>query len=77
MSSGISRDEWLAALGDTVKPLDQSALTVRELMAMFGLGLHSTRDRIRRLIESGQAVRVWKMVGSARVPAYKLVKGKK
>ena len=77
MTSGISRDEWLKALGDAVAPADPDALTVPELMQMFGLGRDAMRTRVSALVKAGKAVRTVKNQRTTagymqRVPAYKL-----
>lgn len=81
MSTGITRDDWLKALGEAVEPPDQQALTTTEFASMIGLGRTAARERLRRLVEQGKAVRTSKIVraGSAatRCTAYKLVKGKR
>lgn len=78
---GITRDDWLAALGDSVKPNNPDALTVVELAQQFGLGRQGAYLRIQKLLRAGQAKRVYKHVedGAGRLrpqPAYVLVKAK-
>lgn len=79
--SGISRDEWLKALGEAVKPVDPDALTIKELAEMFGSGRQATYQRMRKLITEKKAIQVYKDIdtgaGRRRVPAYKLIKGKR
>lgn len=79
MSAQISRDEWLAAIGDTHQPSDQTAITVVELAKMLGVGRMSAYRHILRLVEEGKATPAVKLVTFAsgvtkRVTAYKLVK---
>ncbi len=76
--SGISRDEWLAALA-TVQPAhDEDAFTVAELTDIFGLHKSATKERVKKLVETGAAVAVVKRVPDASgrlqpLPAYRLV----
>lgn len=70
----ITRDEWLKALGEAVKPCDPDALTVRELCQRYGTGSSVMRERVNQLVQQKKAVRVWKIVEARRVPAYKLIK---
>lgn len=78
---GISRDEWMAALGDAVKPADPDALTIKEIGEMFGVGRQAAYLRVRKLLEQKRAIATFKDIqttdGRRRVPAYKLVKSKK
>jgi hypothetical protein len=74
---GISRDEWLAALGETVKPTNDAALTVSELSVMFGCGRQAAYLKLNALVRQGRATRVHKRVadcaGRLRLqPAYLL-----
>lgn len=77
----ISRDEWLAALGEAVKPLDPDALTVNEIAAQFNIGRQAAYLQVNRLVEAGRAKKTWKMVdcgnGRRRLTAYTLVKAPK
>lgn len=82
--SGISRDEWLAALGESMPTPDPSALTTVELAAMLGMARTTAEVRIRKLLAAKKIVRTVKIVRDAggamrRVPAFKLVtpKGKR
>ena len=87
MSAAITRDEWLAALGDAVAPVDPDARTVAELAREFGISRASAYRRVLALVEAGRAIKTWKFAeidggaqGRRRVPAYKLVtpaKGRK
>lgn len=81
MSTGISRDEWLKALGDAVKVADPDAFTINELCEMFGIGRQATYLRVKKLVEEKRAVATYKAVqtgsGIKRISAYKLVKPKK
>jgi hypothetical protein len=75
--STISRDEWLQALGEAVKPVDPDALTIQEIAAQFQIGRQSAYLQMTRLVEAGRARKTWKMVacgnGRRRTVAYKLV----
>lgn len=76
----ISRDEWLAALGEAAKPLDPDAVTTRELAERYGIGVNTALRRVQALVREGRAVRVYKLVGGRREHAYRLVtpaKGKR
>lgn len=83
MSVQISRDEWLKALGDTVRPLDPSAVTVNELAELLNIGRQAAYLRVRKLVDEGRATVAMKEVPSKhgipkRVTAYKLKdKGRK
>lgn len=79
MSANISRDEWLAAVGDAVQPVDPNALTIREFSEMFSVSIATANRLITEMVASGRAVRTVKAATGAagvtkRVPAYKLVK---
>lgn len=76
----ISRDEWLAALGEAAKPLDPDALTCREIAKLYGIGQQTALRRVTALVSEGRAVRTYKMHEGRRLPAYRLVtpaKGKR
>ena len=81
MNAGITRDEWLKALGEAVKPADPDAMTVKEIAESCGIGRQAAYLHIRRLISEKKAVATYKDIqtrdGRRRVPAYKLVKPKK
>jgi hypothetical protein len=75
--SGISRDEWLAALGESA-PNDPSAFTIQELVALLGFCRSAVKERISRLVKEGKAIPCSKQTVNAsgakvRLPAYKLV----
>lgn len=78
----ISRDEWLAALGEADTPSDPDAVTTAEFATMLGCARCTAQNKLVRLVREGKAVRTMKLVdrgplaGSTRVPAYKLVKAK-
>jgi hypothetical protein len=79
MGDNISRDEWLAALGDTVKPLNPDALTVTEMADLFGCGRQATYSRLKKLVREGAVTRTYKRTldcdGRSCVrPAYLLLK---
>ena len=79
-SSGISRAEWLAALGEVeVQPDNPDALSVREFAELMQLTINPARDRLYRLEQAGKAVRLKKRNirndGRAQiVTAWRLVK---
>lgn len=82
MSESITRDEWLAAVREVEPVNDPSAMTLRELSAVFGTKSTATKARIDKLIAEGKAVVTSKRIldNVARVqhvPAYRLVKAKK
>jgi DNA-binding Lrp family transcriptional regulator len=70
----ISRDEWLAALGDAAAPCDPDALTTVEIAEQFGISTTIALRRVQALVSEGKAKRTHKIVGARRTPAYKLVK---
>jgi hypothetical protein len=75
--SGISRDEWLKALGEDM-PNDPAALTTYEIATLLGLERTAAKDRVRRLLQEGKAMRACKWIVNGagvrtRVPAYKLI----
>jgi hypothetical protein len=77
--SGPTRDDWLRALGDAVKPIDPTALTLAEIAEQFGIGRYAAENRIRKLLKERKATLVYKMVtdASGRTQArqaYRLVK---
>lgn len=79
MSTGISRDEWLHALGESAAPPDPDAMTVSELRVLFKLGEASLRRKMEELVRTGKAIKTVKMIavgsgGARRAVAYKLVK---
>ena len=61
--SGITRDEWLRALGEvTDAPVDSdpSAITIAEFAQMFALSRSTASKRLRLLEASGKAQRTMK-----------------
>ena len=72
--SGITREDWLQALGSAAQPPDPDALTVVELAEMTGMHIRTAYVHAKRLVREGKAVTVVKFNGTRRVPAYKLVK---
>jgi len=81
--SSISRDEWLAALGEADVPVDPHALTITEFATLMGMGRQAAASRMTALERAGKAVCVRKIVACRdgrpmRVRAYRLVtSGKK
>jgi DNA-binding Lrp family transcriptional regulator len=76
--SGISRDDWLKALGDADVVTDDSALTVADICQQFNLCEDAVRERLRKLVASGSARRVVKIVPNSlghkkRVTAFVLL----
>lgn len=74
----ITRDDWLKALGEAVKPVDPEALTVRELAEMTGISRRAMDEHVRRLVDAGKAIRAYKVVQNSagqqrHVAAYRLV----
>jgi hypothetical protein len=69
----ITRDEWLVALGDAIRPHDQDSFTPQELRAKYGLSEKRMRHELRRLVETKKAILTWKRIGNRSVPSYKLV----
>ena len=79
MSTDISRDEWLKAVGDAVQPCDPTAITVKELAEALGVNDTMAFRQIKRMIKDGKALATRKRVPNAAgilrtVTAYKLVK---
>jgi hypothetical protein len=79
--SGISRDEWLAALGNASAAVDDdpSVITASEAAELLGICARSAWVRLRRLVQSGGAVavRARRMTASGHMqtyPAYRLIK---
>ena len=72
----ITRDEWLEALGDSVRKIEQDAMTVAEVAQKYGISRPSAYRRLRELVANGRARETWKQSSQSRrvVPAYKLVK---
>lgn len=62
MSSGISRDEWLAALAEVGDDEldDRDAITTTDFMAMFNLDRQTARRRLEKLVAAGKATRTKK-----------------
>ena len=78
----ISRDAWIAALGNAIQPVDPDALSLSEIAEQFGVCRQTAERRIRQLVKAGRAVRTWKQITMTsghprRVPAYKLVVAKR
>ena len=81
-SEAISRDEWLKALSEAgyTTEDDQSAITVGEFRAMFGLTKTTAVNRLLALVESGRAVETKKWGTTPygrRIPyrAFRLLRG--
>ena len=76
-ASGISRDEWLAAIGESSSEDDQGAITSREFAVMLGLEITAARKRMAKLVASGKAIRTSKVIRqgqwATRSVAYRLV----
>jgi hypothetical protein len=77
VATTINRDEWIAALGEAIKPTDPDALTIAEMAALFHVGRQGAYLRMARLIEEGRARQTWKFIGRRRVVAYVLIKSDK
>lgn len=77
-SKGITREEWLKALGEAEVPEDPSAFTISELEKLLGCSTSSTKRRVRKLLNERKATVAWKRVATndgrfMKVPAYKLL----
>lgn len=77
--SGITRDEWLAALKQATPADDPDVFTKNELGVMLGLKRTTMQERLKRLVLDGKAIRTTKRVTTTggvqtSVAAYKLVK---
>lgn len=80
-SSGITRDDWLKALGETNIGGEDApdAVTVAEFAEMFGISCNPARLRLKRLERLGKAIKLKKRNmrtdGRAQVvTAWRLVK---
>lgn len=71
--TSLNRDEWLAALGEAVKPVEEGALSCDEIAQQFAIGRQAAYQRLAKLVDSGRARKTWKMRGNRRVPAYVLL----
>lgn len=58
MGSGITRDDWLQALGEAGQDLqdDDQALTSMEFATMFGIARSTAMARLEALVTAGKAV---------------------
>lgn len=82
MNSGITRDEWLHALNEAGfhdEKHDPDAVTAPEFAALMGLARLTAERRLKRLVEVGQATRVYKRTLRSdgkpiTLPAYRLIK---
>lgn len=79
MSTSITRDDWLKALGEADTPNDPDAVTVAEFATLMGMGRMAATARLVALEKSGKATRVRKIVTcddgrKIRVRAYTLVR---
>ena len=80
MTSGITRDDWLAALQEVehLSEADTNAVTTIEFMAMTGLKRTTAHARLNQLVEMGKATQTMKQVRDRQgrrvtVPAFCLV----
>lgn len=79
MNSGISRDAWLAALGQADIVDDPDALTITDLARLLGVGERTAYVKAAQLVKSGKAVEVLKRKAGSTlgrrpiVKAYRLV----
>jgi DNA-binding Lrp family transcriptional regulator len=72
MSAPISRDEWLAALGDAIQ-VNPHAVTCLELAAKYGFSRKAMGERLKKLVDAGRARRTVTIRDGRRCPAYVLV----
>jgi hypothetical protein len=80
-SSGITRDEWMAAMSDVENaplPADD-ALSTLDFAKMMGLSRSQAHRRLMLLLEAGKAERCTKLmrrngVGVVQIPAFRLIK---
>lgn len=59
MSSGITRDDWLKALGEAGRDDlqdDDQALTSTQFAAMFGIARSTAMARLEALVTAGKAI---------------------
>lgn len=78
--SGISRDDWLAALAalEPVYELDPTAITMAEFAALLQVSKDGANTKMQVLVKAGKAVPVWTQRLDARgrlqrAPGYRLV----
>ena len=71
----ITRDEWLVALGDAVRPVDADALSVQEVSEKYSMSRLMAYRRLEDLVAQHRAAKTWKFNrnGTRRIPAYKLL----
>ncbi len=74
----VNRDEWLLALHATDVECDPSALTVREIGQLLGIGRDAALKRAAALVATGKATRTQKRIVDAAgrpqiKPAYRLI----
>ena len=74
----VTRDEWLAALGEATAAPEPNALTTPELASILGLSARAALTRVRTLIAQGKARQTYTirpyLNGQRRYTAYVLVK---
>jgi hypothetical protein len=78
ISSGINRDEWLEALGDSAAPNDPDSLSIAEIGKLFNIDRQTAARRVAELLKGGKAVSTFKQITNSsgyvrRVPSYRLV----
>lgn len=80
--SGISHDEWLAALEELRpgKTDDPNAISAHEFAKLMGMGIKRARVTLNQLVDTGKARRTTKWLRRpsdgqmVQIPAYVLIK---
>lgn len=73
--SGITRDDWLKALGsESVKICNPEAMSVADLSELTGVGRGAVYKHMKKMVREGRAVATWKQHPTAGrpVPAFLL-----
>lgn len=71
-AASITRDEWLAALGEADRVYDDRAETLAEIAFGCKIPRRTASERLAVLLRSGGATKVFKRVNGRAVPAYLL-----
>jgi DNA-binding Lrp family transcriptional regulator len=80
-SSGISREEWLAAFNEVeAAPLpEDDAVSTLEFAKMMGISRAQAHRRLSMMLDAGKAERCTKTIrrvnmGIVQIPAFRLIK---
>ncbi len=55
----ITVDDWLDELAQVVKHANDPGHTIREIAERAGMGMSTTRERVRKLVTEGKMVEGW------------------